>query len=90
MEKPFSVKTLAEHWGCSSKHVYGLLSSGDLHGFRLGRNLWRISADEVRKYESENTQPVNQDTATKAEDSMMRDRLARAAIKGSMHSQGKP
>ncbi|MCW0235304.1 MAG: helix-turn-helix domain-containing protein [Ferrovibrio sp.] len=51
-QKPFSPETLAERWGCSSRHVRTLLKSGKIKGFQLGGKLWRISAAEVERIEA--------------------------------------
>jgi excisionase family DNA binding protein len=51
----FSVATLAQHWGCGSDTVYSLIRSGDLRAFKLGGKLLRIRADEVERFECQNT-----------------------------------
>jgi len=52
--KPYSPETLAERWGCSSEKVRLMYKDGELAGFRLGK-LIRIPADEVERYECQNT-----------------------------------
>lgn len=48
--RPFSPSSLAERWQCSEQHVRNLISSGRLSGFRFGK-MYRVSADEVDRYE---------------------------------------
>lgn len=48
---PLSPAQIAKRWGCSSTLIYDLLAAGKLRGFRLGK-LWRVSADEVERYEN--------------------------------------
>ena len=48
--RPFSVKSLAERWGCSSGTVHGLIKSGALAHFRVGE-LIRVTAIEVERFE---------------------------------------
>ena len=49
-KKPFTVKTLAEHWSCSQDHIRDLITAGKLECFRLG-HLIRILAEEVERIE---------------------------------------
>ena len=49
--RPFTPETLAQRWGCSSKHVRNMVKRGELQAFRLGGKLLRISAEEVGRYE---------------------------------------
>ena len=51
-DRPYSVATLAERWGCSRRHIYNLIERGELHIFRAGGTLRRISAAEVARWES--------------------------------------
>lgn len=51
-DKPYSVKTLAERWGCSVDTIYDLISRGDLPSFRAGGRLLRIAAGAVAEWES--------------------------------------
>jgi excisionase family DNA binding protein len=48
-DRPFSVKMLAERWGCSRQFIHTLVRKGDLKVFRLGEKLTRIPAEEVRR-----------------------------------------
>lgn len=50
-DKPITVAALAERWGCSDTFIYGLLTSGQLEGFKLGKKLWRISPEAVERFE---------------------------------------
>lgn len=49
--RPYTVASLAEHWGCSDTFVYDELHAGRLQGFKLGRKLWRIRPEAVEEYE---------------------------------------
>ncbi|RQW42793.1 DNA-binding protein [Novosphingobium sp. LASN5T] len=50
---PYSPAKLAKRWGCSQSHIYNLLNSRALPGFRLGK-LWRVAAVAVEEYECRN------------------------------------
>ena len=70
--RPYSPETLAERWGCSSEKIRGMYHAGELSGFRLGK-LIRIPADEVERYECQNTHsPCTRESsparATRADD----------------------
>ena len=41
---PYSVKTLADRWGCSQDTIRAMIARGELPSFRLGGKLLRISA----------------------------------------------
>ena len=45
-----SVKQLATEWSCSVAHLYNMLSSGELSGFKIGKSLrvHRESANAMR------------------------------------------
>jgi excisionase family DNA binding protein len=47
----YSVRTLAERWGCSHGLVRNMIRRGELRSFRYG-NLIRIRADAVAEVES--------------------------------------
>ncbi|WP_412550121.1 helix-turn-helix domain-containing protein [Sinorhizobium meliloti] len=51
--RPFSPKTLAEHWDCSERHVRNLIGRGEIRAFRLGGKLLRIAWDKVDRFERE-------------------------------------
>lgn len=51
-EKPYTVEALAERWSISEWTIYNMLNAGRLRGFRLGSRMWRISAEEVARYEA--------------------------------------
>lgn len=51
-DKPFTVQTLADRWGCSVWAVYALIKQGRLPAFRLGGKLLRIRAEDVASWES--------------------------------------
>src|SRR6185436_10186653 len=46
----YSVAQLAERWGCSDGHLYGMIRSGELHAFKLG-TLLRVRVEEVERIE---------------------------------------
>ena len=48
--KHFTVRTLAEHWDCSEKHVRNLIDKRGLPALRIG-NLIRIRREDVLSYE---------------------------------------
>ena len=48
--KPYSPKTLAERWSCSSEHIRRMYHDGELSSIRLGK-LIRIPATEVERIE---------------------------------------
>lgn len=52
--RPYSPETLAVRWSCSSEKVRRMYHDGELSGFRLGK-LIRIPANEVERYECQNT-----------------------------------
>lgn len=49
--KPFTPRTLADHWECSEQHIRDLIKGGKLRSFRIG-GLIRISVCEVERVES--------------------------------------
>ncbi len=51
-DRPYTVSTLAERWGCSPDAVYALIRKGELKAFRVGGKLLRIQASEVERWES--------------------------------------
>lgn len=46
-----TVKSLAEHWRCSRRHVYNLIDTGQLKAFSIGTRGKRISDEEVERWE---------------------------------------
>lgn len=61
--KPYSPALLAARWSCSISHVYNLLNTGSLTGFRLG-TLWRIPALSVEEYERRPPSPSASQSAS--------------------------
>ena len=53
-DMPFSVNSLAEHWGISGSMVRKLIRSGQLDHFKLSVQLIRISAQAVADFENRN------------------------------------
>lgn len=51
MNKPFTPKSLADHWECSERHVRKLVACGKLPAFRLGGKLLRIKPEDVENFE---------------------------------------
>jgi excisionase family DNA binding protein len=47
----YSVAQLAERWGCSDGHLYGMIRRGELHAFNLG-TLLRVRVEEVEQIET--------------------------------------
>ncbi|HKX23585.1 MAG TPA: helix-turn-helix domain-containing protein [Rhizorhapis sp.] len=56
-DKPMTVSVLADRWGVSTTHVYNLLQSGEIEGFKLGKKLWRIQPEAVARYEQRQAEP---------------------------------
>jgi len=50
-DPPFSPKQLAERWGCTRQFIHKLIRKGEIKAFKLGGNLLRIPAEEVRRLE---------------------------------------
>ncbi|NOE24826.1 excisionase family DNA-binding protein [Ruegeria sp. HKCCD6157] len=50
MSPPYTPKTLADRWNCSSETVRQLCKSGQLECFRVGRQ-FRIPAHKVEEFE---------------------------------------
>ncbi len=55
---PFSVRSLAERWGCSEGAIRKRIADGDLRSFRIGA-LIRIAATEVERVEQCQNTPSN-------------------------------
>ncbi len=49
-ERPFSVATLAERWGCSRRHISNMAKRGELTAFRIGKQM-RFKPEEVGRVE---------------------------------------
>lgn len=62
IDRPYSVASLAERWGCSERHIRDLIATGDLPAFRLGAKHLRIRAGDVATWESGGGATI--DTAT--------------------------
>jgi excisionase family DNA binding protein len=58
--KPFTPKSLAERWGCSPRHIVGLIQKGELRAFRIG-TLWRVPAAEVERVETSGASATTED-----------------------------
>ena len=55
MTYAFSPKTLGTRWGCSAETVRQMVKRGELTSFRAGPKLIRIPAQEVERFECQNT-----------------------------------
>jgi excisionase family DNA binding protein len=42
-----------KRWNCSRKTVLDAIKAKRLHAFKVGNSHWRISLDEVSRYEKE-------------------------------------
>ncbi len=51
--RPFTPKTLAEHWGVNTQTVRRRIADGSLRAFRVGRD-YRIPRAEVAAFEERN------------------------------------
>lgn len=51
--RAYSVKRLAELWGCSPKQVYNLIDQGKLRAFSIGKRGLRVTVEEVERCERE-------------------------------------
>jgi excisionase family DNA binding protein len=51
MNSHFTVKSLAEHWGVSAKHMRKLIKNGDLKAFRCGLKILLIPKEAVEDYQ---------------------------------------
>lgn len=49
-ERPYSVATLAERWGCSKRHISNMVRRGELTAFRIGKQM-RFRPGEVERVE---------------------------------------
>lgn len=50
MEQPaafWSLERAAEHYGCSVKTVRRMIASGEITGYRVGKRMIRVAADEI-------------------------------------------
>lgn len=47
------VSELMSRWNCARKTVLDAIREGRLSAFKVGRAHWRISLDEVLRYESD-------------------------------------
>jgi hypothetical protein len=53
-EASYSVASLAERWQCTSATIWRLIARDELKSFNVG-SLARISAEEIRLWESRNS-----------------------------------
>ena len=52
MSTPYSIKTLAERWGCCERTIRNMIAAGRLPIYRVGGRLVRISAGAVDAWEN--------------------------------------
>jgi excisionase family DNA binding protein len=50
MKEVYSPETLAERWGCTSRHVRNIIARGDLKAFKIG-NMLRIRKEALEEFE---------------------------------------
>ena len=73
--RPYSCKSLAEHWQCNTQTVRRRIADGSLRAFRVGRD-YRIPRAEVAAFEERNAtcassgESLTDDTSTSAERKM--------------------
>lgn len=48
-----TVAQIAERWGCDPKGIRKLITDGKLVGFRIGARKFRVTLDELLRYERE-------------------------------------
>ena len=93
MTYAFSPKTLGTRWGCSAETVRQMVKRGELTSFRAGPKLIRIPAQEVERFECQNTGllSIEASSASPTPDPMAEyeSRLARMTEAGQSWSPGK-
>lgn len=52
-DQAHTIESLAKHWRCGKTTIRDMIACGELEAFRVRNKLLRISADEVRRYESQ-------------------------------------
>jgi len=50
-ERPYTVATLAQRWGCSDTFIYDQIKAERLQAMRFGGKLLRIKPEAVEEYE---------------------------------------
>jgi excisionase family DNA binding protein len=53
------ISELMSRWQCCRKTVLDAIKDGRLSAFKVGRAHWRISLDEVTRYESESSKEAS-------------------------------
>ena len=53
VNQAIKVSALMKRWSCSRKTVLDAIKAKRLHAFKVGNSHWRISLDEVTRYEKE-------------------------------------
>jgi hypothetical protein len=74
MQEVFTPDQIGERWDCDAKTVRGMLNSGILKGFKIGKKLWRVRIEHIEEYElcqngqsqnsGENLQSLGSSTST--------------------------
>lgn len=49
----FTVPELAQRWKCDRRSILEAIAENRLHAFRIGKRVWRISLEEVLRFESD-------------------------------------
>lgn len=57
----YSVEQVAKQFGVGKKVIYGLIHSGELCGFYVGKKILRVSETELRRWEQAKLQSKGQD-----------------------------
>jgi excisionase family DNA binding protein len=65
-DPPYSPKKLAARWGCTPQFVHKLIRNGQLKHFKLGAKLVRIPAEEVARWEAQQTTSSESSTGEKS------------------------
>lgn len=76
---PFTVRTLAQRWGCSEGAVRNRIAANELRTFRIGA-LIRIPASEVERIECPNTASNDSAADTPSSGSMKPERAAATVL----------
>ena len=82
-QPPFTPQMLAERWGCSRQHVHDLIKQRQLRAFRIGTKLLRVSAEEVARWEAQNTGSGSSMTDTSSSGGRQAEDAAIASVLGS-------
>jgi excisionase family DNA binding protein len=51
-EQVFTLAELTKRWKCARKTILEAIHRGDIHAFRIGNRAYRVTRDEVVRYET--------------------------------------